>query len=59
MNNTCVRDCNNCKFCTWRKSTYTDILINDCGKSDEISKLSMEELLVHIENNTCEFFEHK
>ena len=51
-----ARDCTNCKNCVWRKSHYENGIINTCKCDDKIAKLSMDEMLYHINTNTCRFY---
>ena len=51
------KDCMNCKHNKIVKAQYEDICVTECDKRSEISKLTMDELLDAIQNNTCAFFE--
>lgn len=51
------RDCESCKYCSVRKAQYTDVMVTDCERQNDISKLTFDEIRQHIENGTCAFYE--
>jgi len=51
------KDCMHCKHCVIKIGAYTKARINTCSCEDDLSKMSMEELLQAIRSGICKQFE--
>lgn len=52
-----MRDCENCKNCTFKRMAYANGYINTCDCDSKMDELPLEELEQMIASNECKWFE--